>query len=56
MHPGIHYEPASIQLTTDENASARIVMAIDAGHEWPIENLDIVNAYIHETYMIPQTI
>lgn len=51
MRPGQHFDPARTQCPTTEKATARLLFAIAAGHGWPIEHMDISNAYVHEPAM-----
>lgn len=48
MIPGTHLDPQRTQLPTADKTTARLLFAIAAAHKWPVEHMDITNAYVHE--------
>lgn len=51
MRPGVHFDPDRTQCPTADKATVRILIAISAAHSWPMEHMDITNAYVHEPAM-----
>lgn len=49
MKAGTHFIPAETHWSTAQKATERILLAIEAGHRWPVEHMDIKNVYVHET-------
>lgn len=48
MKEHIHFDPSAVQCPTTEKATARLLIAIATSHAWPMEHMDIRNAFVQE--------
>ena len=50
MRPGLHYDPRNISTFTADRSTQRLLPALHATYNMPIEHFDINSAYLHEKY------
>ena len=53
MTPGTQYDPEQVTNYMADKTTVRLLLAIAASQNWPLEHMDISSAYLHE--MFPQT-
>lgn len=51
MIKGVNYDPRVTYCPTADMSSERILLAMEVRNEWTIENMEIVNEYVHEDAM-----
>lgn len=51
MAAGTNYDPAHTHFPMAEKATATLLFAFSAAHDWPIEHLEISNEYVYEPAM-----
>eukprot|EP00737_Agarophyton_chilense_P001219 gb/GEZJ01001361.1/.p1 GENE.gb/GEZJ01001361.1/~~gb/GEZJ01001361.1/.p1 ORF type:complete len:266 (-),score=12.80 gb/GEZJ01001361.1/:823-1620(-) len=50
MKPGIHYNPKPTTTYSADRTTHRMLIALHARHQMPLEHFDIRSAYLHENY------
>eukprot|EP00737_Agarophyton_chilense_P005094 gb/GEZJ01007131.1/.p1 GENE.gb/GEZJ01007131.1/~~gb/GEZJ01007131.1/.p1 ORF type:complete len:118 (+),score=12.02 gb/GEZJ01007131.1/:44-355(+) len=50
MKPGLHYDAKHTTTYTADRTTQRILIALHATHNMPMEHFDIKLAYLHENY------
>ena len=48
MTPGTHYDPEQVTTYMAGKTTVRLLLAIAASQNWPLEHMDISSAYLHE--------
>lgn len=51
MSQGTHYNLTKIQCLAEDKSTVRMLFAVAAAQGWPMEHIDIVNAYAHDPPM-----
>lgn len=50
MKPGLHYDPKQTTTYTADRTTQRMLIAMHASQQLPLEHFDIKSAYLHEQY------
>lgn len=53
MKPGLHYDPRKTTTYTADRTTQRLLLALHAAANFPLEHFDIESAYLHEHYVHP---
>lgn len=51
MRPVLHYDLQGTQFATADKSTARLLFAVDDTLHWTVQNMDIINSYVHEPAM-----